>query len=74
LVDTVDINLVGVINTVHAAYPALRSGASIIAVGSLVALRPRRAYDEAGPGSAGYKCARPSPSTSTSWPRPSLRT
>lgn len=54
-VDTVDINLVGVINTVHAAYPHLRSGASIIAVGSLVGLRPRRAYDKAGPGSAGYK-------------------
>lgn len=46
------------INTVHAAYPALRSGASIIAVGSLGSLRPRRAYDEAGPGSAGYKYAK----------------
>ncbi|HZE48708.1 MAG TPA: mycofactocin-coupled SDR family oxidoreductase [Jatrophihabitantaceae bacterium] len=57
-VDTVDINLLGVINTIHAAYPHLKSGGSIIAVGSLVALRPRRAYDEAGPGSAGYKYAK----------------
>jgi SDR family mycofactocin-dependent oxidoreductase len=57
-VDTVDINLVGVINTIHAAYPHLRPGASIIAIGSLVALRPRRAYDDAGPGSAGYKYAK----------------
>ncbi|WP_375482559.1 mycofactocin-coupled SDR family oxidoreductase [uncultured Jatrophihabitans sp.] len=57
-VDTVDINLLGVINTIHAAYPHLRSGASIIAIGSLVAVRPRRAYDEAGPGSAGYKYAK----------------
>lgn len=54
-VDTVDINLLGVVNTIHAAYPHLRPGASVIAVGSLVALRPRRAYDKAGPGSAGYK-------------------
>jgi SDR family mycofactocin-dependent oxidoreductase len=57
-VDTVDINLVGTINTVHAAYPHLRPGASIVAIGSIVALRPRRAYDDAGPGSAGYKFAK----------------
>ncbi|HEY3631987.1 MAG TPA: mycofactocin-coupled SDR family oxidoreductase [Jatrophihabitantaceae bacterium] len=57
-VDTVDVNLVGVINTVHAAYPHLKPGASIIAIGSLVAIRPRRAYDEAGPGSAAYKYAK----------------
>jgi SDR family mycofactocin-dependent oxidoreductase len=57
-VDTVDTNLVGLINTIHAAYPHLKPGASIIAIGSLVALRPRRAYDEAGPGSAAYKYAK----------------
>lgn len=56
--DTVDVNLVGMINTVHAALPHLPAGASIIATGSLVGLRPRRAYDEAGPGSAGYKYAK----------------
>ncbi len=56
--DTVDVNLVGVVNTVHAALPYLGAGASVIATGSLVALRPRRAYDEAGPGSAGYKYAK----------------
>jgi SDR family mycofactocin-dependent oxidoreductase len=57
-VDTVDVNLVGVINTVHAAFPHLKPGASIIAIGSLVSIRPRRAYDEAGPGSAAYKYAK----------------
>jgi NAD(P)-dependent dehydrogenase (short-subunit alcohol dehydrogenase family) len=57
-VDTVDINLLGVINTIHAAYPHLKPGASIIAIGSLVSIRPRRAYDDAGPGSAGYKYAK----------------
>lgn len=53
--DSVDVNLLGVINTVHAAVPHLSAGASVIATGSLVGLRPRRAYDKAGPGSAGYK-------------------
>jgi SDR family mycofactocin-dependent oxidoreductase len=57
-VDTVDVNLVGVVNTVHAAFPHLSAGASVIATGSLVALRPRKAYDKAGPGSAGYKYAK----------------
>jgi SDR family mycofactocin-dependent oxidoreductase len=57
-IDTVDINLLGVINTIHAAYPRLKSGASIIAIGSLVSIRPRRAYDDAGPGSAAYKYAK----------------
>lgn len=57
-IDTVDINLLGVINTIHAAYPHLLPGASIIAIGSLVSVRPRRAYDEAGPGSAAYKYAK----------------
>jgi SDR family mycofactocin-dependent oxidoreductase len=57
-VDTVDVNLVGVINTVHAAFPHLTAGASIIAIGSLVSIRPRRAYDDAGPGSAAYKYAK----------------
>jgi SDR family mycofactocin-dependent oxidoreductase len=56
--DTVDVNLLGVVNTVHAAMPHLGAGASVIATGSLVGLRPRRAYDEAGPGSAGYKYAK----------------
>jgi SDR family mycofactocin-dependent oxidoreductase len=56
--DTVDVNLVGVVNTVHAALPHLQGGASIIATGSLVALRPRHPYDEAGPGSGGYKYAK----------------
>ncbi|GAB7188314.1 SDR family mycofactocin-dependent oxidoreductase [Kitasatospora sp. Ki12] len=53
--DTVDINLVGAINTVHAALPHLGEGASIIVIGSVVALMPR--FDGmgiGGPGNAGY--------------------
>jgi SDR family mycofactocin-dependent oxidoreductase len=56
--DTVDINLLGAVNVIQAAYPHLKQGASIIAIGSLVSVRPRRAYDDAGPGSAGYKYAK----------------
>ena len=57
-IDTVGINLIGAMNVIQASYPYLRTGASIIAIGSLVAIRPRRAYDDAGPGSAGYKYAK----------------
>ncbi|GAB2483019.1 mycofactocin-coupled SDR family oxidoreductase [Jatrophihabitans fulvus] len=57
-IDTVDINLLGAINVIQAAYPRLQAGASVIAIGSLVSVRPRRAYDDAGPGSAGYKYAK----------------
>ena len=57
-VDVVGINLLGAMNIIQASYPHLKPGASIIAIGSLVAIRPRRAYDDAGPGSAGYKYAK----------------
>lgn len=36
--DTLDVNFVGVINAVHSAIPHLRSGASIITIGSIAAL------------------------------------
>lgn len=53
--DTVMINLSGVINTVNAALPHLRAGGSIIATGSVAALR-KGASDAPhnGPGGAGY--------------------
>ncbi|MEU9191201.1 mycofactocin-coupled SDR family oxidoreductase [Streptomyces sp. NPDC048484] len=53
--DTVDINLVGAMNTVHAALPHLESGASIILMGSVAGLMPRSDGGGAsGPGGAGY--------------------
>src|SRR5436853_1770959 len=37
---TIDVNLVGVLNTVHAALPHLRDGASVIIVGSIASFLP----------------------------------
>ncbi|MBV9315498.1 MAG: mycofactocin-coupled SDR family oxidoreductase [Pseudonocardia sp.] len=57
--DVVDVNLVGVINTVHATLPYLSEGASIIAIGSLAALVPGSLDDPAaGPGGMGYSLAK----------------
>jgi SDR family mycofactocin-dependent oxidoreductase len=56
MLDTVDVNLVGVLNTLHAAVPRLTAGASVIATGSLAAMRPRSGT--ADPASAGYKFAK----------------
>lgn len=56
MLDTVDVNLVGVLHTLHAAVPHLDKGASIIATGSLAAMRPRSGT--ADPASAGYKFAK----------------
>ncbi len=58
LMDTVDVNLVGVLNTLHATVPHLRAGASVIATGSLAALRPRSGSGSGGLGSVGYKFAK----------------
>lgn len=54
-IDAVDVDLVGVINTVSSAFSYLTSGASIIATGSVAALTPG-AVDrpEYGPGGYGY--------------------
>lgn len=58
-VDVVDVNLVGVINTVHAALPHLSEGASIIATGSLAAFLPGSVDNPAsGPGGLGYGFAK----------------
>ncbi|XUL93920.1 mycofactocin-coupled SDR family oxidoreductase [Streptomyces galilaeus] len=55
--DTVAVNLVGVINTVEAAYPHLGPGASIVCIGSMAALLAG-SVDTAGPGGAGYAHAK----------------
>jgi SDR family mycofactocin-dependent oxidoreductase len=57
--DVVDVNLVGVINTVHAALPHLTSGASIIATGSLAAFLSGSVDNPtSGPGGLGYGFAK----------------
>ncbi|MDT2005500.1 NAD(P)-dependent oxidoreductase [Rhodococcus opacus] len=57
--DAVDVDLVGVINTVSAAYPHLSSGASIIATGSVAALMKGGTDNPAlGAGGAGYTHAK----------------
>jgi SDR family mycofactocin-dependent oxidoreductase len=60
-IDIISINLGGVVNTVGAALPHLRPGASIIAIGSLASLiqNGRASSDpNAGPGLAGYTHAK----------------
>lgn len=57
--DAVDVDLVGVINTVSAAYPHLTGGASIIATGSVAALMKGGTDNPAlGAGGAGYSHAK----------------
>lgn len=56
---TADINLTGVLNTVHAAIPHLAEGASVIVIGSMTGLQPGHAdVSPAGPGFAGYRFAK----------------
>ncbi|MEW1864572.1 mycofactocin-coupled SDR family oxidoreductase [Streptomyces sp. NBC_00669] len=56
---TIDVNLVGSINTVHAALPHLGEGGSIILVGSIMGFLPPGPEDAmAGPGMGGYKFAK----------------
>jgi NAD(P)-dependent dehydrogenase (short-subunit alcohol dehydrogenase family) len=57
--DAVSVDLVGVVNTIEAAFPHLGPGASIICTGSMAALMPG-AVDgpNAGPGAAGYTHAK----------------
>ncbi|BFO16837.1 mycofactocin-coupled SDR family oxidoreductase [Streptomyces sp. KM77-8] len=57
--ETVDINLSGVINTVHAALPHLGEGAAVIVIGSIVGLQPGHSdVSQAGPGFAAYRFAK----------------
>ncbi|SHN43732.1 mycofactocin-coupled SDR family oxidoreductase [Cryptosporangium aurantiacum] len=55
--DTVSTNLVGVINTLEAAFPHLGAGASIVVTGSMAAFMAG-SVDSAGPGGAGYSHAK----------------
>jgi NAD(P)-dependent dehydrogenase (short-subunit alcohol dehydrogenase family) len=53
--DAVSVDLVGVINTIEAALPHLKAGASIISTGSVAGLKPGSVDSMAsGPGGAGY--------------------
>lgn len=53
--ETIDVNLLGSISTVHAALPHLADGASIIVMGSVAGLAPELAGNGvAGPGGYGY--------------------
>jgi SDR family mycofactocin-dependent oxidoreductase len=54
--DAVSVDLVGVINTVEAAFPHLGPGASVICIGSMAAMMPGGADD--APGTAGYSHAK----------------
>lgn len=60
--DAVDVDFVGVLNTVHAALPYLSAGASIITTGSVAALiadsQPAGAGGPQGPGGTGYSYAK----------------
>lgn len=59
-IDVIEINLIGVQNTIHAALPHLTEGASIIATGSTAALMPSGGVENPGadPGGAGYPVAK----------------
>ena len=53
--DAVDVDFIGVVNTVAAAFPHLGSGASIICTGSTAGLKPGQTDNPVlGPGGAGY--------------------
>ncbi len=54
--DVVSVDLVGVINTVEAAFPHLGPGASVICIGSMAAMMPGTATGAAG--AAGYSHAK----------------
>lgn len=59
--DAFDVDFIGVVNTVHAALPYLKEGASIITTGSvaaLIAAAQPGAPGPDGPGGAGYSYAK----------------
>ncbi len=57
--DTVNVNYVGVMNTIEAALPHLPDGASIVCTGSTGALMPHGTSNPAlGPGGSGYTVAK----------------
>ncbi len=57
--DAVDVDLVGVLNTIHVALPWVPAGGSIIATGSVAAMLPNAVNNPGnGPGGAGYGLAK----------------
>ncbi|MFF7944669.1 mycofactocin-coupled SDR family oxidoreductase [Nocardia gamkensis] len=58
--DTFDVNFVGVVNAVHSAIPHLKSGASIITIGSIAALVSDATAGGmgGGPGGDGYNLSK----------------
>jgi SDR family mycofactocin-dependent oxidoreductase len=60
-IDCVDVDLVGVMNAVAAAYPSLKDHSSIIITGSTAAMMPNQANNPTlGPGGGGYTFAKSS--------------
>jgi SDR family mycofactocin-dependent oxidoreductase len=60
-VDAFDVDFVGVVNTVHAALPYLKAGASVITIGSVAGLIAETAAGSVGPvgsGGEGYNLAK----------------
>lgn len=57
--DTISVDLIGVVNTVEAAFPYLQAGGSIICTGSMAAMMGGLGDNPAaGPGAAGYTHAK----------------
>ncbi len=57
--DAVDVDLLGVLNTIHVALPWVSPGGSIIATGSVAAMLPNAVNNPGnGPGGAGYGLAK----------------
>ncbi len=57
--DAVDVDLIGVLNTIHVALPWVSPGGSIIATGSVAAMLPNAVNKPGnGPGGAGYGLAK----------------
>ena len=53
--DAIDVDLIGVLNTIHVALPFVSAGGSIIATGSVAAMLPNAVNNPGnGPGGAGY--------------------
>lgn len=57
--DAVDVDLIGVLNTIHGCLPFVSPGGSIIATGSVAAMLPNAVNNPGnGPGGAGYGLAK----------------
>ncbi|MBP0451917.1 mycofactocin-coupled SDR family oxidoreductase [Kitasatospora sp. RG8] len=56
--ESVDIDLSGAVNTVHAALPHLGAGGSVVVIGSVAGLLPGQGENPGGPGMAGYMFAK----------------